>query len=79
MILENSGFINEDSWAHLETLLHFFVFPRDEVCEERSLDHDFSPQVPLHSNPASHPRLSDAIYNVPLKPLPHLMMLRNCV
>ena len=61
MILENSGFINEDSRAHLETLLHFFVFPWEEVCEERSLDHDFSPQVPLHSNPASHPRLSDAM------------------
>lgn len=80
MILENSGFINEDSWAHLETLLHFFVFPWEEVCEEKSLDHDFSPQfIPFHSNLASHPRLSDGIYNLPLKPLPHLTMLRNCV
>ena len=79
MILENPGFISEDFWAHLETLLHFFVFPWEEVCEERSLDHDLSPQVPLHSNPASHTGLSDAVYNLPLKPLPHLTMLRNCV
>lgn len=26
VILENSGFTREDPWAHLETLLHLFVF-----------------------------------------------------
>lgn len=33
MILENSGFIREDPWAYLETLLHLFVFLWKEVLE----------------------------------------------
>lgn len=50
MVLESSGSITEDPWAHIQTMLSLFVFLRKEVQEERRLGHGFASQVPSHFN-----------------------------
>ena len=58
VILESCSCITEDPWAHLETVLHLFVFLRKEVRGERRLGRGFASQVhPISDRPEAVRRL----------------------
>lgn len=69
--------LGEGSW-HTVQPSFMICLPCEEKLEESGLGLLHS-QVPLQCSQTAHPRLCDAIYNLPLSPLAGLMIFRDCL